>query len=497
MGHRDCEIFSVRELSKSYGGVQALKSTTLRFMRNEVHAIVGENGAGKSTLMKIIGGVIQPDSGQMFYKGQEVRFSSPRDSINTGIALIHQELSMMPDLNIIENIFMGRMDSKFGIVRQEDLTSRTQDLLKTVGLDVDPHTLVRKLSLSQRQLVEIAKALSTNANLIMMDEPNSSLTDMESERLFAVIEDLKAKGISILYVSHKIAEVLRISDKVSVLRDGAYVGTLDRADATADRVIQMMIGREMDINKFSRPSQKRRVILRVKGLTGNGFRNISFDLHQGEILGFAGLVGAGRSEVARAIFGATRFSSGSITLDNELVLFDSPSKAIKHGMAMVQEDRKGLSLFMGLSVSENISISALPELSRSGIVNYSKVNEVVTTYKNRLNIKVKDLDEPVSSLSGGNQQKTVLSRWLSTDPRVLILDEPTHGIDIGAKHEIYKLITLLADRGIGILLISSELPEIISMSDRVVVMREGVITATLDKDEITDENIMRCAAYEP
>ena len=233
-------------------------------MRNEVHAIVGENGAGKSTLMKIIGGVIQPDSGQMFYKGQEVRFSSPRDSINTGIALIHQELSMMPDLNIIENIFMGRMDSKFGIVRQEDLTSRTQDLLKTVGLDVDPHTLVRKLSLSQRQLVEIAKALSTNANLIMMDEPNSSLTDMESERLFAVIEDLKAKGISILYVSHKIAEVLRISDKVSVLRDGAYVGTLDRADATADRVIQMMIGREMDINKFNRQSQKRRVILRVK-----------------------------------------------------------------------------------------------------------------------------------------------------------------------------------------------------------------------------------------
>lgn len=488
-------LFSVSGLSKSFGGVQALTDVNLCFRRGEVHALVGENGAGKSTLMKIIGGVIQPDKGQMLYEGREIRFASPRESIDAGIALIHQELSMMPSLSIMENIFMGRMGSSLSIVKRSELEGKAKEVLDLVGLDIDPSTTVRKLSTSQRQLVEIAKALSKNANLIMMDEPNSSLTDVESERLFAVIENLKRKGISIIYVSHKIPEVLRISDRISVLRDGRYIGTIERKDASVDHIIQMMVGRNLEFGTLRNSRPQGSPVLRVDRLTGPGFRDVTFELRRGEILGFAGLVGAGRSEVARAIFGAAQHVSGSVVLEDTPVKFRSPREAIEHGLAMVQEDRQTLSLFAKLSISLNMSLSALPKLSNVGIVNYPKVQETVDEYLRKLSIKLGAPSDPISSLSGGNQQKAVLARWLSINPKVLILDEPTHGIDVGAKLEIYKLMASLAERGISIILISSELPEIISMSDRVVVMCEGSVTGVLDGDAITEENIMRYAAY--
>lgn len=489
-------ILKVMNLSKSFGGVRALQDVNLDFYDGEVHAIVGENGAGKSTLMKIIGGILNRDQGQLLFKGEEVHFKNPIESINAGIGLIHQELSMMPSLNVIENIYMGRMDSQFGIVKQKELERKTLEVLDLVGLEIDPYTVVNNLSISQRQLVEIAKALSMNANLIMMDEPNSSLTEVETARLFKVIEGLKQKGIAIIYVSHKIAEVLKIADRISVLRDGKYIGTLTREEANADKVIQMMVGRQLAFDTLSSKSEKGALVLEVRYLTGDRFQNISFELRKGEILGFAGLVGAGRSELAQAIFGAEPFTAGSVVLNGKPVRFKSPAEAINHGLAMIQEDRKKLSLFMGLPIGFNIAISKLPRLSSWGVINYSKVDTVLYDYVERLSIKLGYLSDPISSLSGGNQQKTVLARWLSINPRVLIMDEPTHGVDVGAKLEIYKLMQALTESGISIILISSELPEIIMMSDRVVVMREGRITGVLNRDQVSEQAIMKYAAYD-
>jgi ribose transport system ATP-binding protein len=489
-------ILRVSNLSKSFGGVQALDEVSLDFQYREVHAIVGENGAGKSTLMKVIGGIVNRNRGQLLFKGEEVYFKNPMESIKAGIALIHQELSMMPSLNVIENIYMGRMDSRFGLVKQKELKKKTLEVLSLVGLEIDPYTIVDQLSISQRQLVEIAKALSMNAGLIMMDEPNSSLTEVETARLFQVIEDLKQKGIAVIYVSHKIAEVLKIADRISVLRDGKYIGTIPREEANADKVIHMMVGRQLAFDALSNQCEQGEVVLEVKGLTGDRFKNVSFDLCKGEILGFAGLVGAGRSELARAIFGAAPFSAGSIFLHGKPVKFKSPAEAINHGLAMIQEDRKKLSLFMELPIGFNMSIAKLPKLSSLGVINYAEVDAVLNDYLKRLSIKLGFLNDPISSLSGGNQQKTVLARWLSINPKVLIMDEPTHGVDVGAKLEIYKLMRALAENGISIILISSELPEIMMMSDRVAVMREGRITGILNKDQLTEHTIMTYAAYD-
>jgi ABC-type sugar transport system ATPase subunit len=495
MEHSEEMIFVVNNISKSFGGVRALREINLKIRYGKVHAIVGENGAGKSTLMNIIGGVIQPDGGEIYFKGEKIRFSNPMDSIKAGIALIHQELSMMPSLNIVENIFMGRMKSNLGFVKQTEMIKRTQEVLDLVGLNIDPFTIVKNLSISQRQLVEIAKALSMNASLIMMDEPNSSLTELETERLFKVIEDLKEKRIAIIYVSHKMSEVLKISDEISVLRDGEYIGTVSTNETTADQVIKMMVGRQLEYHSLAKKYSKGASLLEVKNLTGPGFNNISFTLGKGEILGFAGLVGSGRSEIARALFGAAPFDEGSILIEGKAVHFKSPATAIKHGLAMVQEDRKKLSLFMGLPINFNMSLIKLKELNHWGIINKTKIATILNDYISKLNIKLGSLSDPVSSLSGGNQQKTVLARWLAINPKILILDEPTHGVDVGAKLEIYKLMRSLTENGISIILISSELPEIILMSDRVVVMREGNIKAILDQDQLTEENIMTYAVF--
>lgn len=494
MSQTDGQILKMENVSKRFGGVQALKDVSFDLNYGEVHALVGENGAGKSTLMNILGGIVQKDSGRVFFKGKEVDFKSPIDSLNAGIAIIHQELAMLPHLNVIENVYMGRMPSTGGLIRWREAEQETRAALELVGLDIPLDVLVEKLSISQRQLVEIAKALSRNASLIIMDEPNSSLSEAETERLFSVIETLKQRGVAVIYVSHKIEEVLYIADRISVLRDGEHRGTLQKDEASVEKIIQMMVGRELrqEAGRLRQEAGKKdgEVRLEVRGLSGARFHDVSFDIRKGEIVGFAGLVGAGRSEVARAIFGADPITAGEIWLDGEQVRFSSPRQAIAKGLAMVPEDRKLLSLFMDLPIHLNVSIAELPRLTRAGFIEQQRVRRIVDQFVDQLRIKLASPDHPVRSLSGGNQQKTTLARWLATRPKLLIMDEPTHGVDVGAKAEIYELMRNLADQGISIMLISSELPEILTMSDRVVVMHEGRVTGILDRSRCDEHTIM-------
>jgi len=483
-------ILKIEGISKSYGGVQALDHVNLEVNYGEVHALVGENGAGKSTLMKILGGIVNRDSGKILFKGEEVDFQKPMEAISAGIAIIHQELSMIPALNVIENIFMGRMPNTKGRIHWKEAEEETVRLLDMVGLAIDPHTLVSNLSISQRQLIEIAKALSKNASLIVMDEPNSSLSESETDRLFQVIQKLKNRNVAVIYVSHKIEEVLFIADRITVMRDAHYVGTINKSEATVAKIIQMMVGRELLVEYVPPKNKPGEVILEVRGLCGERFKDVSFCLHKGEIVGMAGLVGAGRSEVARTIFGDFKKIAGEIFFEGSEVNFHSPAEAIRAGISMLQEDRKVLSLFFDLPIIENMSIANLPKMTRRGFINFPLIIEKAKGFVKDLDIKLASIDNPAKSLSGGNQQKVILARWLETNPKLLILDEPTHGVDVGAKSEIYQLIRNLSERGVSILLISSELPEIIAMSDRVVVMHEGKVTGTLPHEDCTEDNIM-------
>ena len=493
MSPQDSELLlSVEGLCKTYGGLRALTDARIEVKYGEVHAVVGENGAGKSTFMKILGGIIAADAGKVLFKNQSVRFASPAESIKAGIAIIHQELSVLPHLNIIENVFMGRMPTRLGRVQWKVLEKKTREVLGLVGLDLNPYLTMEGLAISQRQLIEIAKALSVDAQLVIMDEPNSSLSQSESERLFAVIRSLQARSIAILYVSHKIEEVLKISDRITAFKDGKYVGTVAAASATVDSIIHMMVGRELTRAYVPNP-QPGPVFLNVDKLCGTGFENVSFDLRKGEILCFSGLVGAGRSETMRAIFGADRISSGTVTMGGRPVRFKSPGQAIRSGLAMVQEDRKRLSLFLDLPIRFNISLAQLPRLRSGFWLNHRKINQIVDEFIKTLRVKTPSALVTAGSLSGGNQQKTVLARWLATNPQILILDEPTHGIDIGAKSEIYELIRNLARQGMCIILISSELPEVMAMADRVVVMNEGRVAGILDREHLSEHEIMSYA----
>lgn len=486
-------ILEVEGVSKRFGGVQALNSVNMDVRFGEVHALVGENGAGKSTLMNVLGGIVIRDTGRVVFKGNEVNFQNPVESISSGIAVIHQELAMLPSLNVVENVFMGRMPSQHGRILWKQAEEETVRALDQVGLKINPKSLVQDLSISQRQLIEIAKALSMNASLIIMDEPNSSLSDSETEILFDVIKTLKERNVSVIYVSHKIEEVLHIADRITAFRDGKYVGTIDKKDATVNKIIHMMVGSKLRVQHFERKGDPGPVRLSVHNLSGERFQGASFDIREGEIVGMAGLVGARRSEVARAIFGADRYHSGEVQLEGKVVRFSSPADAIQAGISMVPEDRKELSLFIGLSIIENMSIANLPSTATVGVINRSEVKVTAKNYVKSLNIRLASFANPVSSLSGGNQQKTILARWLATNPRVLILDEPTHGVDVGAKSEIYQLMRNLADEGMSILLISSELPEILTMSDRIVVMHEGKVTGIFAREDCTEDRIMACA----
>ncbi len=485
-------ILNIKAISKRYGGLQALDDVHIDVKEGEVHAVVGENGAGKSTLMKILAGIINRDRGTITFRGEEVVFTSPQESIAAGIAIIHQELSVLPTMNVIENVYMGRMPNNFGRVLWSEMDKGTAEVLKRVGLDVNPLTLMNDLTISQKQLIEIAKAISVDARVIIMDEPNSSLSESETKVLFDVIRELKSHGIAIIYVSHKIEEVLEISDRITVLRDGKYMNTILKADATVDKIIQMMVGRELKREHIYSPHIGK-VKLKVTGLSSDKFTDVSFTLREGEILCFSGLVGAGRSEVARAIFGADPFDKGEIIFEGKPVRFRSPKEALENGIAMLAEDRKKLSLFIGLSIKLNMSISELPRLKRGMRIDQKKTDAIIEDFIKKLNIKLVSPDFPVSSLSGGNQQKTVIARWLATKPKILILDEPTHGVDVGAKVEIYALIRDFARSGISIILISSELPEVITMADRVLVMYEGQITGILYRKHLSEEKLMACA----
>ena len=486
-------LLQIEKISKRYGGVQALDAVSLTINTGEVHAVVGENGAGKSTLINILGGIVKRDSGNIILNGRNVEYSNPKAAFDDGIAVIHQDLSMLPHMNVIENIFMGRMKNRAGIIDWKTLEKGTLEALRIVGLDINPKDTVGDLSISQRQMIEIAKAVHTRARIIIMDEPNSSLCDWETEKLFEVITKLKSDGIAVIYISHKLNEVLQISDRITVFRDGKSVGHLPRKEASVNKIINLMVGRNLSRDHIERQITGK-VKLSVNSLSGEGFSNVSFDLREGEILGFSGLVGAGRSEVARAIFGANYIADGTITLKGKKTRFKNPSEAIRAGLAMVPEDRKKLSLFMDLSITFNMAMANLFRMKKGVTIDESRQKETVGKFINNLRIKLNHSSDPVRSLSGGNQQKTILGRWLATDPDILILDEPTHGVDIGAKADIYTLIKELANQGKSIILISSEMPEIIAMSDRVIVMTEGKVTAELTENMITEENIMAAAA---
>jgi ribose transport system ATP-binding protein len=487
------QILRVEGISKRYGGVQALNKVQFDLNYGEVHSLVGENGAGKSTLIKILGGVVARDEGRVIYAGQEVRFTRAAEAQQAGIAIIHQELSVLPSMNVMENLFMGRLQNRFGLLNWRAIEQQTEEALALVDLNVNPRAVVRDLSISQRQMIEIARALSADARLIIMDEPNSSLSDSETERLFQLIRSLQQRNIAIMYVSHKIEEVLEISERITVFRDGNYVGTIDAKGASEEQVINMMVGRELHRAALRVHEDNSEKLLEVRNLSGKRFQDISFDLYKGEILAFCGLVGAGRSEVMRAIFGAERSTSGEITLKGKRVRFNSPADAIKQGMAMVQEDRKVLSLFTDMTVMHNVSMARLPQMSKFGFIGEKQESSMVQDFVRQLDVRLASIHKPVSSLSGGNQQKTVLARWLATNPSLLILDEPTHGVDVGAKAEIYELIRTLAQTGVSIILVSSELPEVLALAHRIIVMHEGRITGEVRREEATEELLMAYA----
>ena len=484
-------LLEVSGVHKRFGGVHALRGAQLALRAGEVHALVGENGAGKSTLINILAGAIRRDSGSIVFAGEDADFRSPAESQHRGIAVIHQELAMLPTLSVAENLFMGRMPSRLGWVDRRAMRARARELLAEVGLDVDPATRVSDLGVSHQQLVEIAKALSMGARLLIMDEPTASLTEHETQRLLALVRQLRAAGVAIVYVSHRFAEVFAIADRVTVMRDGATVRTLETARTTPAEVVARMVGRELAHSSSAPAGAPGEIVLELRGVSRAGsIANVSFDVRRGEIVGMAGLVGAGRSETARAIFGADPHDAGEILLDGRAVHFASPADALAAGVAMCAEDRKQLALFMDKAVRWNISIARLPAISPAGFVRRRRERALAAGFVDRLRVRTPDLATPVRQLSGGNQQKTVLARWLATEPKLLILDEPTHGVDVGAKAEIYALIRGLAAQGIAILLISSELPEILDLSDRIVVMREGRVAGVVPRAGANEQAIM-------
>jgi len=492
-------LLKIENISKSFPGVKALDRVSFDVLEGEVHAIVGENGAGKSTLMNILSGVYTPDSGKLYFCGKEVQFKDPRHAQETGIAMIHQELSLANHLNVMENIYMGRLTrNRLGFVNYKEVYEKCKNALECLGVtDIDPDTLIEDLSVSQMQMVEIAKALSFKSKLIIMDEPSSSLTRKETEMLFATINSLKQSGVSVLYISHRMEEIFEISDRVTVLRDGMYIKTLNTKDTTAKELVSLMVGREFN-KTFQRKTREvqdgEKPILEVQELSfGKKVNNVSFKLYPGEILALTGLVGAGRTELVQTIFGLYRKDSGKILLNGKEIEISSPTEAIKHGLGLIPEGRKTQGLFLGMKVRENITIANLPKLCRSLFIKSKCEQEKAESYVSKLRIKTTDIEQQVRYLSGGNQQKTIIARWLLNSPKVLFLDEPTHGVDVGAKSEIYEIINNLASEGVGIVLISSELPEVLTLADRILIMYNGRINGELSREEADQEIIMEYA----
>lgn len=484
-------------ISKAFPGVQALRDVHLTVAPGEIHALVGENGAGKSTLMKVLTGAYQADAGTITWRGQPVAIHAPGDAQALGISMIHQELSLLPYMTVGQNVFLGREPRGRlpGFIDWRTLYRQTADWLDQLDLNVDPRAEARGLSIAQQQMVEVAKALSLEASLIVMDEPTSSLTEQETEVLFSMMRALRERGVAIIYISHRLEEVFAIADRVTVLRDGRYIATHPTTELTPQRVVSLMVGRELVEEMYAySPTERRDVALETVNLSdGRELHGVSFSLHGGEILGVAGLIGAGRTALAETLFGIRRAVTGEIRLGGKARRMRSPQQAIQAGLGFVPEDRKQQGLFLNMAVRENIVMSGMGQVTRLGFVRPAQANQVAGAFVKRLDVRTPSLRQLVRNLSGGNQQKVVIARWLMLQPRVLILDEPTRGVDVGAKAEIHALMRQLAAEGVAVLMISSELPEVLGVSDRILVMHEGRITGEFNRDEATQDKIMHAA----
>ena len=490
-------ILEMRNISKTFPGVRALSNVQLSLAKGEIHALMGENGAGKSTLMKILSGAYQADpGGEIRIDGKPITIAGPLQARDAGVSIIYQELALSPNLTVAENIFLGREPKRGGFIDRASMVRESRDVLKRLGATFVPETIVSSLSIAERQLVEIARAVHANSRILVMDEPTTALSSRETDRLFATVRQLRKDGMAIIYISHRMAEVYDLSDRVSVLRDGTYVGTITRDEMTPERVVKMMVGR--DISSFYKKDHRFRAnaapILEVSNLgDGRRIQGVSFELHAGEVLGLAGLVGAGRTELARMLFGADARTTGQVKLGGRPVDIRSPQDAIEAGLVYLTEDRKAEGVLLDMSAKDNINLMICGKDAHGGILDRGRMVERAKAAIAAMTIRVANADVNVGSLSGGNQQKVLLSRLLETKPLVLILDEPTRGVDVGAKSEIYRIIDDLAKAGAGVLVISSELPEVVGIADRVLVMREGHLEGTLEGDRIDQENIIALA----
>lgn len=490
-------LLELEDVRKEFPGVVALDSVRLKVRPGTVHALMGENGAGKSTLMRIVAGIIVPSSGTIRVRGELVAMRSPSEALDLGIAMIHQELNLMPFMTIAENIWIRREPlNRIGLVNHGAMRRQTQALFGRLNIDLDPEQQVNELTIANRQMVEIAKAVSYESDILIMDEPTSALTDREVDHLFAIVRDLRTRGKGVIYITHKMNEVFAIADEVSVFRDGKHVVTDLAANLDRDRVITLMVGRELTAMYPKSNVVKGDVVLSVRDLSLEGvFHGVSFDLRKGEILGLAGLVGSGRTNVAETLFGITPATSGTIELFGTPTRVSSPRIAMQHGMALLTEDRKETGLFLLLSVGDNMEVAVLRDrFTTGGFVRQGALSKLCAAMSATLRVKTPGLNETVQNLSGGNQQKALIARWLMTKPKILILDEPTRGIDVGAKAEIHRLISDLAGEGLAVIMISSEMPEILGMSDRVMVMHQGRLTGTLDRAEADQVSIMQLAS---
>lgn len=487
-------ILRLERIVKIFPGVRALDGVDFDVRPGEVHALVGENGAGKSTLMKVLAGVYQPDGGQILIDGKPVQIDNPIEAKENGIILIHQELSLAHEMSVAENIFLGALPrTRWGMVDWKELDDRVGTILRKLNADWTPRTRIGSLSIAKQQMCEIARALTHSARIVVFDEPTASLTDAEKVVLFDVIRDLKAEGVGVVYISHRMEEIFRITDRISVLRDGSYRGTLASAETDEDEITRMMIGRSLDLHmRKTEQVQTGDVALEVEGLScGRLFREASFKIHAGEIVGFYGLIGAGRTEIAETLFGLRQPTAGTIRLGGEEVEIGSPTEAIEQGISLVPENRKEQGLVLGMNCRDNITLPQIDDLTAGPFVANGAEVAIYDMYRDRLAIKAPTWRTPVASLSGGNQQKIVIGKWLSMKPNVLILDEPTRGIDVGSKSEIHKLIREFAAQGFAVIVISSEMPEVMSVSDRIIAMYQGRITRTFTADEVTEDSLIQ------
>ena len=490
-------LVEMSKITKTFPGVVALDDVTFECRGGEVHAVVGENGAGKSTLMKILAGVYVPDSGDIMLGGESVRIPSPHAAQQLGVSIIYQELNLLPDLNVAQNVFLGRESrGPMGLVDEREQEAKAREVLSRLGVDIDPRERLGRLSVAQQQMVEIAKALSLNARVVIMDEPSAALGGKDLEHLFEVIKALKQQGVAVIYISHRISEVFQIADRVTVFKDGKVVGTAEVAEIDRSSLVRMMIGRSFAETFPPRAERMGEEVLRIEGLcVGDRLKNINLSVQAGEIVGISGLVGAGRTELAQAIFGSRRIDAGTVKLKGKRVFIRNPQRALQHRIGFLTEDRNVEGLVMGQSVKENAALPSLDRRQRWGIVDRKAEHSVIAATSESLHLRAPSLGADVENLSGGNRQKVVLAKWLISGPELLIFDEPSRGIDVGAKAEIWQLMRDLADQGKAVLMISSELPEVIGMSDRVVVMHRGRIVGDMPGGSATEEAVMMLATY--